>query len=232
MTYQQIVSVPSPVYPTFPAQEASNKSARYALVRQHLRDTYPLDRQLIQYRNPYELLVVAILLPQSPVHAINELTPAFFNDYPDIATLAHAQRRDLEKQLRHIGFYRQKAKYLILSAQILLKEYAGDVPATLMELTRLPGIARRSANLIMSELYDMVEGIMVDTRVKRVAQRLELAEGRSAEAIENDLMRLLPQEDWLELPQLMIAHAEALCTIHHPRCADCPLQAFCPSAQS
>lgn len=232
MSYQQIVSVSTPSYPSFasPSVEPLSKTNHYALLRQHLRASYPLDRQLVHYRNPYELFVVAILLPQATVHAVNELTPAFFAAYPNVTTLMNASRNDLEKAIRHIGFYRQKAKYLRLSAQILFKEHASEVPCTLMELTRLPGIARRSANLIMSELYGSVEGVMVDTRVKRVAQRLGIAKGKSAEAIENDLMRLLPQADWLEIPQLIVAHAEAICTIRNPRCESCPLNLLCPSS--
>lgn len=235
MTFQQAVSVSSSLsYPPAPPLHntpTQRKTApHYTSLRSSLRETYPLSSEGVQYTNAYQLLVAAILLPQSSVQSVNQLTPALFAAYPTPTMMATAKRRDVEQHIRTIGFYRQKTKYLQLSSQMLLSEHDGKVPRTLMGLTRLPGVARKSANLIMAELYGKVEGVMVDTRVKRVAMRLGLADGKSAEAIENDLMRVMPREDWLEVPQLMIALADSVCSIRSPKCGGCPLHDLCPSS--
>ncbi len=233
MSYQQAVSVSSSatyVPPSLLSERPSRKSTNYIPLRQSLRDSYPLNREGVLYDSPYELLIAAILLPQATVQQVNSIMPALFAAYPTPIAMATAKRRDIEQYIRNIGFYRQKTKYLQLTSQMLLSEYDGAVPRTLMGLTRLPGVARKSANLIMAELYGKVEGVMVDTRVKRVAVRLGLADGKSAEAIENDLMRVMPREDWLEIPQLMTAHADAVCGVRAPKCNGCPLSALCPSA--
>lgn len=235
MTYQQVVSVtaPAPLYAAVPPRDVQKPTVEvtYESLRKRLRESYAVEHETVNYRNPFELLVAGILLPQSTVRQINSVVPGLLEMYPTASDMMSANRRDIEKLIRSIGFYRQKAKYLQLSSRMLLSDFGGTVPNNLMNLTRLPGVARKSANLILHELYDVVEGVMVDTRVKRVAQRLGIATGKSAEAIENDLMKLMPQEDWLDMPQLLVAHADAVCGIRRPACDQCPLSQMCPSAR-
>ena len=233
MTYQHITSLPRPV---FTPRTRSNEfhpvdRSVYTRLRDNLRRNYAVHSEKLNYGNPFELLVAAILLPQAEVAEVNEATEALFDAYPTPQAMVAANRRDIEKYIRRIGFYRQKSKYLQLASRMLLMHHDGEVPGELQDLTRLPGVARKTANFIMAELYDVAEGVIVDTRVSRVAKRLGLARGKSAEAIENQLMRVMPKEDWLDMPQLMIAHADTVCDLNAPGCADCPLKSMCPSAE-
>lgn len=216
------------------ATHASNLTStqRYALVMQRLRQTYQERASRLHYETPFQLLIAAILLAQSTEQEVNSATPALFTHYPTPDTLAVANRRALAALLHPIGFARQKAKYLPLTSQIILNDHAGHVPADLLALTRLPGVARKTANFIMAELHGTADGILVDMNVRRVAQRLGLARAKSAEAIENQLMQLAPRTDWIALPRLFDQHAALVCTIHQPACAHCPVRSYCPSATS
>ena len=233
MTFQQLVSVPATSFTPLAASAISSSSAetRYPKIRYQLRQNYPLTVEKINYGNPFELLIATILLPQATASEVNAVTPQIFERYATPALLLQADRRELEQLIRCIGFYRQKAKYLQLTSQMLLTHHDGEVPKTMTSLTKLPGVARKTANFYLAELYGRAEGVIVDTRVKRVAKRLGIADGKSAEAIENDLMRLMPRQDWLDMPQLMIALADSVCSIRTPACTSCPLHAMCPSAQ-
>ncbi len=231
MTFQHLVSAPAITFTPLTKLAASSAEKQYEKIRRALQTNCKVSNERLNYRTPFQLLVAAILLPQATIAEINATTPQIFKQYTDAEALQRAKRRDIEKLIRHIGFYRQKAKYLILSSQMLLTHFNGSVPKTMSNLTRLPGVARRAANLILGELYGRADGIIVDTRVKRVTERLGIASGKSAEAIENDLMQLLPNEDWLIMPQLIMSLADTVCTIKAPKCAQCPLHAVCRSAQ-
>ena len=197
-----------------------------------MREAYPGEQVKLNYSTPYECLVAAILLTQSTEEAVNVVTPAVFERFPDVKAMAGAERRELEQLLRPLRFFRPKAKQLPMTCRMLLLNYGGEVPQDLMSLTRLPGIARKTANIIMAALYGRAEGVLVDMRVRRVVGRLDLASGKSAEAVEKQLMEIVPEGDWIEFPQLLMDLADSTCTIKHPGCVRCPLKNLCPESKT
>ena len=158
------------------------------------------------------------------------VTPALFKKYPDAATLARAKQPALEKQIVSTGFFRQKAKSLRGSARVLLEEFDGVVPRTLPELLRLPGVARKTANVVAAELGHP-QGVVVDTHVRRLSQRLGLTRQEDPVRIERDLVRLVPRADWGRFPHLLIWHGRRICIARVPRCEDCVLADLCPASR-
>ena len=186
----------------------------------------------LKYDNPFQMLVAAILLTQSNEQSVNLVTGKLFAAYPDPETLMNANRGEIEGIIRSTGFYRQKAKYLTETARILVEKFDGNIPDNLLEITQLPGVARKIGNLIMGELYEMTEGIQVDTHIHRVAGRLGLSNGKITSKVEHDLMRTVPQSDWIQLPYLFTALANTYCYPKRPGCHVCPLSDICPSSSS
>lgn len=182
------------------------------------------------YHSPYQLLIATILCVQSDEGIVNRVTEQLFAKYPDPQAMISADIRDIKSIIRPTKFHRRKAKHLQLASEMFLLEYRGKIPTELIELTKLPGISRRSAYLILSELYGKTEGIIVDSRVWRVAQRLGLAKGHSAESIETQLIRFVPHSEWKTLHALFTQHADALCTVQSPNCIICPLMSMCDSS--
>jgi endonuclease III len=195
-----------------------------------LRQAYPTAKCELRYETAYQLLVATILSAQCTDAQVNEVTPKLFALYPTPESCVEAPRIELERIIRPTGFYRQKAKFIQETSRILLDKFGGDVPQTMAELTQLPGVARKTANVVLGECFAVSEGITVDTHVLRLANRLGLSEGQNAIKVENDLMKLVPPEAWLGFSHLLIAHGRVLCTARRPTCAQCPLQDLCPSA--
>ena len=206
------------------------KKQQIIQVVKRLMPLYPDHGFKLSYNSPYQLVIGTILLPQSDEKTVNELLKMIFVQWPTAEALSKAPRERLEELLRVVGFYRQKAKYIQLTARILIERYGGRVPLDLIELTKLPGVSRKNANTILAELTGRPMGIVVDNHVRRLAQRLELAQGKSVETVENQLMQVTPVDYWLLLPQLLMAHGESICTVQKPQCALCPLNKKCPSA--
>ncbi len=195
-----------------------------------LRQTYPDAGCALQYETPYELLVATILSAQCTDEQVNKVTPELFDAYPDPQSCVDAPRMALEILIRSTGFYRQKAKFIQETSRILVDRHDGYVPDNMQELTQLPGVARKTANVVLGECFDVAEGITVDTHVARVANRLGLSSGKNAVKVENDLMKIVPEEEWIMFSHLLIFHGRELCTARKPACAQCPLQDLCPSA--
>lgn len=195
-----------------------------------LQDTYPDAGCELEYSNPYELLVATILSAQCTDVQVNTVTPELFAKYPTPQACLAAPRLELELLVRPTGFYRQKAKFIQETSRILVDKYDGRVPDTMHELTQLPGVARKTANVVLGECFDTAEGITVDTHVARVANRLGLSQGKNAVKVENDLMKIVPEEEWILFSHLFIFHGRGLCTPRQPACGQCPLQELCPSA--
>ena len=195
-----------------------------------LRQTYPDAGCVLQYKNPYELLVATILSAQCTDEQVNEVTPKLFAAYPNPQSCVNAPRMALEILIRSTGFYRQKAKFIQETSRILVDRHKGNVPDNIQELTQMPGVARKTANVVLGECFDIAEGITVDTHVARVANRLELSSGKNAIKVENDLMKIVPEAEWIMFSHLLIAHGRGLCTARQPACGQCPLQDLCPSA--
>ena len=195
-----------------------------------LKETYPDARCALDYRNPYELLCATILSAQCTDARVNMVTPALFARYPTPVELARAKPEDVEEIIKSTGFFRNKTKSLIGMAQAVVAEYGGAVPRTMEELRKLPGVGRKTANVVLSNAYETNEGVTVDTHVTRLSGLLGLSKGTDAVKIEDELMRLYPREDWGILSHLMIFHGRQVCIARRPRCGDCVLARLCPSS--
>ena len=195
-----------------------------------LKDEYPISRTALRYETPHQMLVATILSAQCTDVRVNMVTEELFTKYKGINEFADADLQELEQDIRSTGFYRQKAKNIKNSSIAILENFSGNVPGTMEELITLPGVGRKTANVVLSSAYDITEGIAVDTHVKRLSFRLGLTLNTDPEKIEQDLMALLPREAWAPFGHLLIYHGRAVCTARKPACEACPVQALCPSA--
>lgn len=192
-----------------------------------LAQAYPDARCALHHDTPFQLLVATILSAQCTDVRVNLVTPALFLRYPDAAALAEADPAELEGLIRSTGFYRNKARNLLGCATELMKCHGGAVPATLEELTALPGVGRKTANVVLGNAF-AVPGMVVDTHVKRLAGRLDWSRQLTPEKIEQELCTLLPASRWTEAAHLLIHHGRAVCRAPVPRCSGCVLQEYCP----
>ena len=195
-----------------------------------LRRRYPHPRTALEFANPLEILVATILAAQSTDKLVNTVTPALFGKYPTAEDFAKADRSEIETMIHSTGFFRNKAKSLIGAATRIVEAYGGRVPDTMGELVTLPGVARKTANIVLSSGFGKAEGIAVDTHARRVSQRLGLTKQDDPVKIERDLMALVPRRDWLDLNYLLVEHGRALCQARKPKCPACFLKRLCPSA--
>jgi endonuclease-3 len=184
----------------------------------------------LHYSNPLELLVATILSAQSTDETINKVTKTLFKKYTKPEDYANADLKELEQDIRSTGFYHNKAKNLQNSAKMLVEKYNSKVPKTMEELVKLPGVARKTANIVLTNAYGVIAGVAVDTHVRRLAQRLGLSENNDPNKIEKDLMSILPKDKWMRITDLLIFHGRRVCTAKKPKCADCVLNKICPSA--
>jgi len=195
-----------------------------------LRQAHPDAHCELVHDGPVQLLMATILSAQCTDERVNMVTPTLFARYPTAAALAEADRAELEEIIRSTGFYRNKAAHLQAAAQRIVAEHHGEVPADMSQLLQLRGVARKTANVVLGVGYGIAEGVVVDTHVKRIAGRLALTREMTPEKIEQDLMKLAPREDWIDLSHLLIFHGRRICDARKPDCANCPLKDLCPSA--
>ena len=184
----------------------------------------------LHYRNPLELLIATILSAQATDEQINAITPKIFQKYKTAEGFANADLIELEQDIKSSGFYHNKAKNLKKTAKLLVEKYNSQVPKTMEELLELPGVARKTANIVLSNAYGIIVGIAVDTHVRRLAQRLGLTENSDQDKIEKDLMNIVPKDKWMRITDLLILHGRRVCTAKKPNCAGCVLNKICPSA--
>jgi len=206
------------------------ESIRIEKIIKILRDTYPNSKTALKYKNPFQLLVSTILSAQCTDERVNKLTPSLFAKYPTVKDFARAKQKELEKDIYSTGFYKNKAKSIIGASKIILEKFGGKMPDNMDDLISLPGVARKTANVILSSVFKKSEGITVDTHVKRLAERLGLSKEKNADKIEKDLMRAIPEKNWLEISYLLIDHGRAICNARKPLCEECRISKFCPSA--
>lgn len=192
---------------------------------------YPNPKTALHYSNPLELLVATILSAQATDKLVNQVTPELFKKYKNAQDYADAPLEELQKDISRINFYRNKAKAIKAASQIIVEKFRGEVPRTMEELDSLPGIARKSANVIQGNAFGIAEGIVVDTHVTRVSQRLSLTAQKDPVKIEQDLMKIVPKEKWLDFAHLLIDHGRATCKAPKPHCPECVLKDICPSAK-
>jgi endonuclease-3 len=184
----------------------------------------------LNYSNPLELLVATMLSAQSTDKTINKVTKTLFKKYTKPEDYANAKLTELEQDIRSTGFYHNKAKNLQNATKMLVEKYNSKVPKTMEELVKLPGVARKTANIVLTNAFGMVAGVAVDTHVRRLAQRLGLSENKDPDKIERDLMNITPKDKWMRLTDLLIFHGRRVCTAKKPNCAECVLNKICPSA--
>lgn len=196
-----------------------------------LRRQYPQARTALHFQTPFQLLVATILAAQCTDEKVNQITPILFQKYPTITDLAQAPQEEVEAIIRPTGFFRNKARHIIAAARAIVDNYGGEVPSTMEELVTLPGVARKTANIVLSSAFRRAEGIAVDTHVKRLAQRLGLSAHQDPNRIEQDLMAIVPRLDWLDFNYLLVDHGRAVCQARRPRCRECVLKDLCPSAE-
>jgi len=208
----------------------AQKSARTHAIAARLAQTYSELEVPLHYRNTFELLIAVILSAQCTDEAVNRVTPELFRHYPDPETLAAAPKADIERIIRTLGLFRAKAKSLKECARQLAEEFGGAVPATIEELTRLAGVGRKTANVILGHAFD-TPGIIVDTHCKRLSRRLGLTRQQDPTKIERDLGRLLPPKEWTGLSHRLIIHGRRVCYARKPACDRCILKDLCPSRE-
>jgi endonuclease-3 len=195
-----------------------------------LKKLYPDATCSLNYSTPVQLLVATILSAQCTDERVNKVTPALFDRFPDAASLATADREELEELIRSTGFYRNKAKNIQGACQRIMNEYNGEVPRSMEELLTLPGVARKTANVVLAHAFGIIQGVTVDTHVKRLSNRFGLTTHSDPVKIERDLMALFPQPDWENLSISLIYHGRAVCKARNPDCASCLLAHLCPAA--
>ena len=195
-----------------------------------LKRLYPDATCTLNYETPVQLLVATILSAQCTDERVNQVTPELFQRFPDALSLAIAEREELENLIRPTGFYRNKAKNIQGACQKIVSEFGGEVPERMEQLLSLPGVARKTANVVLANAYGTIQGVTVDTHVKRLSQRLGLTEHSDPVKIEQELMRLVPQPEWENFSLLLIYHGRAVCHARKPNCSACALAHLCPVA--
>lgn len=184
----------------------------------------------LDHTNPFQLIVAVVLSAQTTDVAVNKLTPALFEKYPDPPALAAAKPKEVEHLISRIGFFRNKTKSITGLSKMLVEKYGGEVPQTLAELVQLPGVGRKTANVVLGVAFNRAEGVVVDTHVQRLSQRLGWTRKKDPEDIERALMNLIPKERWAHTSHVLIFHGRRVCSAQKPNCAECPINDTCPSA--
>lgn len=213
-----------------PLTAASPASERLPAIIRLLRGEHPDATCALDYTNPLQLLVATILSAQCTDERVNKVTPVLFARFPTAQALAEADREELEQIIHSTGFYRNKAKNVQEACRRIVVEYGGEVPDNMAGLLTLAGVARKTANVVLGNCYGIADGVVVDTHVKRLAERLGLSANTDPEKIERDLMALAPREEWIDLSHLLIFHGRRFCDARKPRCAVCAISHLCPTA--
>ena len=181
----------------------------------------------LDFDNPFQILIMTVLSAQTTDNNVNRVKPHLFSRYPTCEALADANQEDVEEIIRSTGYYHAKAKNIIAASKMLRDDFGSEVPRTIEELTRLPGVGRKTANIVLSHAYNINDGIAVDTHVKRLAQRLGMSESSDPVVIERDLMKLVPKDEWELINFLLISHGRNVCDARKPLCDECKLKGLC-----
>ncbi len=208
----------------------ADKKERVEKIIELLEKGYPDAKTALHYSSPLEILVATILSAQATDKQVNVVTKSLFKKYKTSKDYADADLSELEQDIRSTGFYRNKAKHLKNAAKLLVEKYDGKVPQSMDELVELQGVARKTANIVLSNAYGIVVGVAVDTHVKRLSQRLGLTKNKNPDKIEKDLMEIVPKSQWERITNLLIFHGRNVCTARKPNCKECTLNKLCPSA--
>lgn len=212
-------------------ERVKNAKERIGDIIKILRKNYPKSRTALQFETPFQILVATILSAQCTDEKVNQITPALFRKYPEAKDFALADQKKLEEEIRPTGFFRNKAKSIINASKIITEDFNGNVPDSMEKLINLPGVARKTANIVLSSAFKKAEGIAVDTHVRRLAQRLGLSEEKDPDKIEKDLLSIVPKKDWLDFNYMLVNHGRKICQARKPQCPECPIRHLCPSAK-
>ena len=213
-------------------KETSLPNPNTTKIIRELQRLYPDTRCFLHYKTPFQLLCAVILSAQCTDERVNIVAPELFKVFPTPEKLAKAKTKDVEKLIKSTGFYHNKAKNLMGAAQALLGLYKGKMPKTIEEMVEIPGVGRKTANVVLGEVYGISEGITVDTHVTRLSNRLGWTQHQDAVKIEQDLMKIVPKEEWLHFSHRLIQHGRKVCDARKPLCGICTLAKWCPSALS
>jgi len=195
-----------------------------------LYKAYPRSRTALRFESPLQILVATILSAQCTDERVNQVTPSLFRKYRTPRDFASVDQKILEEEIRSTGFFRNKAKSIVGASKKIVEDFDGAVPDNMEDLLTLPGVARKTANIVLSSAFKKAEGIAVDTHVKRLSQRLGLSKENAPDKIEQDLMAIVPKKDWIDFNYMLVLHGRAVCPARKPRCPGCQLKRLCPSA--
>ncbi|MBV9670051.1 MAG: endonuclease III [Acidobacteriales bacterium] len=230
---QTQVAVPRPVHPVTPPRKvpkpknSAERKARLNSILDELDKLFPAATCALHHKNAWQLLVATILSAQCTDERVNKVTPDLFKKYPSMQDFANASQDELAQDIRSTGFFNNKARSLIGAARKILDDFKGQVPRTMDDLLTVPGAARKTANVVLGTAYGIASGIVVDTHVQRIAQRLDLTKNTEPAKIEEDLMKTVPRERWILLSHQVIHFGREICIARKPRCASCPLDPIC-----
>jgi endonuclease-3 len=219
--------MPTPPSKVPKPKNAAQRRERIAKILDGLDRMYPKATCALHHRNPWELLVATILSAQCTDKRVNEVTPGLFAKYPTVTDMAHANQAELANDIRSTGFFNNKSKSLIGAAKRIESDFGGKVPQTIEELLTVPGAARKTANVVLGTAYGIASGVVVDTHVFRLSQRLDLSKSPTPEKMEQDLMKAIPRERWILFSHQLILHGRNLCVARKPKCAECLLDPLC-----
>ena len=202
---------------------------RVAAILEKLDQAYPDATCELKHANPFQLLISTILSAQCTDVRVNQVTETLYQKYPDAKAFAYANPSELEQEIRPTGFFRNKTKSVMGASKAVVEKFGGQVPRTMEEILTLPGVARKTGNVVLGTAYGIVSGVVVDTHVQRLANRLELTKNQDPKKIEQDLMRLIPQTRWIRFSHQLIWHGRRVCIARKPKCSMCNLEALCRS---
>ncbi len=229
------VAVPTPVHSVTPPKKvpkpksAAERKARVNRILTELDNIFPKATCALIHKNPWQLLVATILSAQCTDERVNKVTPELFKKYPTIEAMANASQDEVAADIRSTGFFNNKARSLIGAAKTIVADYKGQVPRSMEELLKVPGAARKTANVVLGTAYGIPVGVVVDTHVQRISQRLDLTKNNEPVKIEQDLMKIVPQDRWILFAHQVIHFGRQICIARKPRCASCPLDPVCYS---
>lgn len=230
---EAVIAVPTPVHPVTPPKKvakpknAAERKARLARIVAEFDKLFPNATCALQHRNPWELLVATILSAQCTDERVNKVTPGLFSKYPTVEDFANVSQDELANDIRSTGFFNNKARSIIGAARKIRDEFGGRVPKTMDELLTVPGAARKTANVVLGTAYGIASGVVVDTHVGRISMRLDLTKNTDPVKVEQDLIKILPEERWVLFAHQTIHFGRQICIARKPRCASCPLDPIC-----
>lgn len=210
-----------------PARAGGTNPKRVAAILAKLDEAYPNATCELNHKNAFELLVATILSAQCTDVRVNQVTQTLFRKYPDAKAFAYANPSELEQQIRPTGFFRNKTKSVMGASKGILENFGGEVPRTMDEILTLPGVARKTGNVVLGTAYGIPSGIVVDTHVQRIANRLDLTRNEDPKKIEQDLMQLIPKDMWIQFSHQIIWHGRRVCQARKPKCAECNMESLC-----